>query len=71
MDQNEWSRRLSPVVADGLDRTAFHGFLALRFFFGSDRLLINVGIPAVIATGEVVRGGFAATWKIMAIPKTR
>src|SRR6185503_21131446 len=52
--------RLLPVIANGFDRTAFHGFLALRLFVGARRLLENVGITTVVIAGEVGGSGFAA-----------
>ena len=51
---------LGPVVADGLNRAAFHGFLALPLFFGRAGLFVKVGIASVVVTGEVVRRGFTA-----------
>ena len=48
------------VVADGLDRAAFHGFLAKGALVVVLRLLVNVGISAVVVAGEVVGSGFAA-----------
>jgi hypothetical protein len=48
------------VVADGFDRATFHGFLAQLFLFGRTRLLIDVGIAAVIISAEIAGGGFAA-----------
>ena len=51
---------LGAVVADGLDRAAFLGFLALAFFLGGFRLLVDEGIAAVVVALEVVGGGFAA-----------
>ena len=58
---------LPAVVADGLDRAAFHGLNALRLFFRRAGLLVNVGIPAVIAAGEVGRGGLPAEIAIDAL----
>ena len=51
---------LAAVISDGLDRTAFHGFFALGFLFGRGRLLEDVGIAAVVITGKIIGGGFAA-----------
>jgi len=55
------------VIADGLNRAAFHGFLATRFSSGDAGCLLNVGITAVIAAGEVVGRGFAAQVAINAL----
>jgi hypothetical protein len=51
---------LLPVVADGLDGAAFHGFLAESLLFGILRLLVNVGVTSVIVALEIGRGGLAA-----------
>jgi hypothetical protein len=50
----------STVVADGFDRAAFHGLLTGGFFFGSSRLLHHVRISAIIPSGVILGGGFAA-----------
>ena len=52
--------RGSAVVANGLDRAAFHGLFAGGFFFGCGRLLHHVRISAVIPSGVILRSGFAA-----------
>ena len=58
---------LTAVVADGFNGAAFHRFFTLSFFLGCFRLLVNVGIPAVIIAGIVVRGGFTAKVTIDAL----
>jgi hypothetical protein len=50
---------LGPVVADGLDRAAFHGLLALGLLLGAFGLLVNVGITTVVAAGEIGRSRLA------------
>jgi hypothetical protein len=49
-----------PVIADRFNRTAFHRFFAKRFFVGRLRLLVNVGVPAVIVPFKIGGGGLAA-----------
>ena len=51
---------LSPVIANGLDRAAFLGFLAASFFLRRLRLLENIRIAAVFVAFEILRRGFAA-----------
>ena len=51
---------LRSVIADCFDWAPFHRFLAERFFLGSLRLFINVGVAAVVVTFEIGRSGFAA-----------
>ena len=51
---------LPSVVPDGFDRAAFHRLDALGLLFGGVGLLVNVGIPAIVAAGEIGRGGLAA-----------
>ena len=48
------------VIADRFDWTAFHRFLAERFFLRSLRLFINVGVAAIVVAFEIGRRGFAA-----------
>jgi len=59
LDGSKHGSSLVAVVADGFNRAAFLGFLALGFFLGAAGLLENVGITAVIAAGEIGGGGFA------------
>src|SRR4029453_11299040 len=49
-----------PVVADRFDRAAFHRFFAETFFVRRLRLLVDVGVPAVIVSFEIGGGRFAA-----------
>jgi hypothetical protein len=44
---------LRAVVANGLDRTAFHRFFAKRFFLWCFRLLIDIGMAAVIVPFKI------------------
>jgi len=55
------------VVADGLDRAAFHGFLAARLLFGGRGLLFDVGIAAVVIAGEIVRRRLASQVAVNAL----
>jgi hypothetical protein len=52
--------RAVPVVADGLDRTAFHRFSAKSFFLRRLRLLVNVRMTAVIVPFKIGGRSFAA-----------
>lgn len=52
--------RSGAVIADGFDRAAFHGFLAELLFIGRFRLLVDVGVTAVIIAAKIARSGFAA-----------
>ena len=49
-----------PVAADRFDRAAFHRFFAETFFVRRLRLLVHVGVPAVIVSFEIGGGRFAA-----------
>jgi hypothetical protein len=49
-----------PVVADCFDWAAFHRFFAETFFVGRLRLLVNVGVAAVIIPLEIRGSGLAA-----------
>jgi len=55
------------VIANGFNRAAFHCFLAEAFFVGRLRLLVNVGVAAVVIPLEVRRSGFAAQITIDAL----
>ena len=59
--------RLGAVVADGLDRAAFFGFLAAGFFFRGFRLLEDIRIPAVLVPFEIIGRRFAAEIAIDAL----
>jgi hypothetical protein len=49
-----------PVTANRFDWTAFHRFFAETFFVGRLRLLVHVGMTAVIVPFEIGGRGFAA-----------
>lgn len=51
---------LVSVLADSLDRAAFHGLFALGDFLVVFGLLENVGISLVVRTGEIAWCGFTA-----------
>lgn len=59
--------RLLAVAANRFHRAAFHGFLALRFFLRGRGLLVDVGVPTVIITGEILRSSLAAQVAIDAL----
>jgi hypothetical protein len=46
------------IVADGFDRTSFHGFLAKRLLLRRGRLLKHIGVAAVVDAREISRCGF-------------
>src|SRR5919109_5184906 len=48
-----------PVVADRFDRAAFHRFFAEIFFVGRLRLLVHVGMTAIIVAFEICGRGLA------------
>ena len=48
------------IVADGFDRTSFHGFLAKRLLLRGGRLLKHIGVAAVVAAREISGCGFPA-----------
>ncbi len=54
-------------IADRFDRTSFHGFLALSFFFGSFRLLFHVAVAAIFPASKIVGSGLAAQVAINAL----
>jgi hypothetical protein len=58
---------LGSVIADGLDRAAFFGFLAAGFFFGRLGLLEKVRVTAVLVTLEIVGCRLAAQVAINAL----
>jgi hypothetical protein len=49
-----------PVVADRFDGTAFHRFFTETFFVGCLRLLVHVGVAAVIVPFKIGGCGLAA-----------
>ena len=58
---------LGAVVADGLDRTAFLGFLAAAFFFRRRRLFEDERVSAVFVAFEIVRRRLAAQVAVNAL----
>jgi hypothetical protein len=54
------SSGLFAVAADGFDGATAEGFFAELQLFVGLRLLVDVGVTAVIVTGEVGGSGFAA-----------
>jgi len=59
--------RLFSVAADCLNRATFHCFLAKRLFLRGFRLLVNVGVPAIVVASEVGGRGLAAEVAIDAL----
>jgi len=59
--------RKSAVVADGLNRAAFLGFLAARFLVRRGGLLVNIGVAAVLVALEIVRRRLAAQVAVNAL----
>jgi hypothetical protein len=55
------------VIANGFNRAAFHRFFAEPFLLWTLRLLVNVGVAAVVIPLEVCRSGFAAQITIDAL----
>ena len=55
------------IVADGLDRTSFHGFLAKRLLFRRGRLLKHIGVAAVVDAREISGCGFPAQVAVNAL----
>ena len=52
------SRSVFAIVADGFNRTSFHGFLAKRLLLRARRLLKHIGVAAVGAAREINGCGF-------------
>ena len=48
------------IVADGFDRTSFHGFLAKRLLFPGGRLLKHIGVAAATANEVAKRLSLAS-----------
>src|SRR5260370_31249134 len=46
------------IVADGFDRTSFHGFLAKRLLLRGGRLLTHIGVHSVVAARGILRYRF-------------
>ena len=55
------------IIAYGFDRAALHRFFAEPFLVWRLRLLVNVGVAAVVIPLEVCRGCFAAQITIDAL----
>src|SRR6202022_4550187 len=55
------------IVADGVDRTSFHGFLAKRLLLRGGRLLKHIGLAAVVAAREISGCGFPAQVAVNAL----
>jgi len=55
------------IIAYGFDRAALHRFFAEPLLVWRLRLLVNVGVAAVVIPLEVCRGGFAAQIAIDAL----
>src|SRR5260370_7089746 len=55
------------IVADGFDRTSFHGFLAKRVLLRGGRLLKHIGVAAVVAAREISGCGFPAQVAVNAL----
>jgi hypothetical protein len=43
------------IVADGFNRTSFHGFIVKRLLLWGCRLLKHIGVAAVVAAREIIR----------------
>src|ERR1700732_4734746 len=54
------SHSVFAIVADGFNRTSFHGFLAKRLLLRGGRLLKHIGVAAVVAAPEISGCGFPA-----------
>src|SRR5271168_940674 len=59
------------IVADGFDRTSFHGFLAKRLLLRGGRLLKHIGVAAVVAAREISGCGFPAPSRSTILPHSR
>src|ERR1700756_2397456 len=55
------------IVADGFDRTSFHGVLAKRLLLWGGRLLKHIGVAAVVAAREINGSGFPAQVAVNAL----
>src|SRR4051812_17707322 len=51
---------LSAIVTDSFHWTAFHRLFAQALFLRALRLLVNIGMPAVIVSFEIRRGSLTA-----------
>jgi len=59
-DGGSYNAFLSTVVADRFDRATFHRLFAKTFFLGRLRLLVNVGVAAVVVALEIRGRSFPA-----------
>src|ERR1700682_4613951 len=55
------------IVADGFNRTSFHGFLAKGLLLRGGRLLKHIGVAAVVAAHEISGCGFPAQVAVNAL----
>ena len=55
------------IVADGFDRTSFHGFLAKRLLLRRGRLLKHIGVAAGVDARETSGCGFPAQVAVNAL----
>src|SRR6516165_2712736 len=55
------------IVADGFNRTSFHGFLAKRLLLRGGRLLKHIGVAPVVAAPEISGCGFPAKVAVNAL----
>jgi hypothetical protein len=55
------------IVADGFNRTSFHGFLAKRVLLRGGRLLKHLGVAAVGAAREISGRSFPAQVAVNAL----
>src|SRR5207245_9046714 len=55
------------TVADGFDRTSFHGFLTKRLLLRGGRLLKHIGVAAVVAAREISGCAFPAQVAVNAL----
>lgn len=60
-------RNLRAVATDGLDRATFHRLFAERFLIRRFRLLVYVGMSAIIVTTEVRGRGLTAKIAVNAL----
>jgi hypothetical protein len=57
----------SAIAADSFNRTPLHGLFTKRFLVGALRLLVDIGVTAIIITREICGRGFAAKIAIDAL----
>src|ERR1700730_18234964 len=58
-DGGSYNGFLTAVVADRFDRATFHRLFTKAFFLGRLRLLVNVGVTAVVVALEIRGRSFA------------